>query len=75
MRCSSHAIGSNPLQAAHWPHVMLQWRTTSSPTFQRVTPGPIFHTTPLASLPAMWKSFFVTSSVDTGLPSPAQMPL
>ena len=35
---SSQAIGSKPLHAPHWPHVTLQWRTTSSPTFQRVTP-------------------------------------
>jgi hypothetical protein len=28
--------------------------TTSSPAFQRVTPGPTFHTTPEASEPPMW---------------------
>ncbi len=33
---------------------MLQWMITSSPTFQRVTPSPTFHTIPDASEPPMW---------------------
>ncbi len=33
---------------------MLQWITTSSPGFQRVTPAPTFQTTPEASEPPMW---------------------
>ena len=32
---------------------MLQWTTTSSPGFQRVTPAPTFQTTPEASEPPM----------------------
>ena len=54
--CCVHAIGSSPLHSAHSPQLWLQWMTTSSPTFQRVTPGPTAATTPEASDPPMWKS-------------------
>src|SRR3954464_7285884 len=54
---------------------MLQWMTTSSPGFQRVTPGPTFQTTPLASEPPMWWPYSGWSpyvKTLTGLPSAAQ---
>src|SRR4051795_10139004 len=54
---------------------MLQWITTSSPGFQRVTPGPTFQTTPEASEPPMWWPYSGWSpepNTDTGLPTAAQ---
>ena len=51
----------------------MQCRTTSSPGFQRVTPGPTFHTTPEASEPPMWwSSSGCERKTDTGLPRAAQ---
>src|SRR3954452_18672786 len=47
--------------------------TTSSPGFQRVTPGPTFQTTPEASEPPMWwSSSGCERKTDTGLPRAAQ---
>ena len=47
--------------------------TTSSPTFQRVTPGPTFQTWPEASEPPMWwSSSGWERNTETGLPSDAQ---
>src|SRR5918999_5221816 len=46
--------------------------TTSSPGFQRVTPGPHFHTIPEASEPPMWwSSSGWESNTDTGTPRAA----
>src|SRR4051794_25880672 len=46
--------------------------TTSSPGFQRVTPGPTRQTTPAASEPPMWWSHSgCERKTDTGLPSAA----
>jgi hypothetical protein len=66
MVCRSEAPGST-----RW----LQCTTTSSPTFQPVTPSPMDHTTPDASEPAMWKSRPCALRMLTGSPRPAQMPL
>src|ERR671930_2324446 len=53
---------------------MLQWITTSSHGFQRVTPAPTFQTTPDASEPPMWwpqSGWSPYPNTDTGLPSAA----
>ena len=49
-------MGSSPLHSGHSPQLWLQCTTTSSPGFQRVTPGPTEATMPEASEPPMWKS-------------------
>ena len=51
----------------------MQWITTSSPGFQRVTPSPTFQTIPEASEPPMWWSSLrvVAEAPDTGCPSAA----
>ena len=49
--------------------------TTSSPTFQRVTPSPTFQTMPEASEPPMWwpnSGWSPYVMTDTGWPSAAQ---
>src|ERR671930_768125 len=54
---------------------MLQWITTSSHGFQRVTPAPTFQTTPDASEPPMWwpqSGWSPYPNTDTGSPSAAQ---
>jgi hypothetical protein len=46
---------------------------TSSPGFQRVTPGPVFQTMPDASEPPMWwSSSGCERNTETGWPSAAQ---
>src|SRR5919107_5632578 len=50
---------------------MLQWITTSSPGFQRVTPSPTFQTIPEASEPPMWWSSARWRNTETGWPSAA----
>ena len=50
----------------------MQWMTTSSPGFHRVTPAPTFHTIPDASEPPMWwSSSGWESNTDTGTPRAA----
>src|SRR5437016_6883578 len=49
--------------------------TTSSPTFQRFTWSPTFHTMPEASEPAMWNGSPCILKTLTGLPRAAQTPL
>ena len=75
MRWLVENIGSPPLHSSSSPSSWLQWMTTSSPTFQRVTFEPTAQTMPEASEPAMWKSALCTSNGLIGMPSEAQTPL
>jgi hypothetical protein len=54
MRWVGENIGSPPLHSSSSPSSWLQWITTSSPTFQRLTLSPTAQTMPEASDPAMW---------------------
>src|SRR3954469_4484550 len=71
MRCDGAASGSRPCTSGSSYEAWLQWTTTSSPGFQRVTPSPTFQTTPEASEPPMWWSSAWERNTDTGLPSAA----
>ena len=75
MRWELENIGSPPLHSSSSPSSWLQWMTTSSPTFQRLTLAPTAQTMPEASEPAMWKGFLWPSMGEIGLPSAAQTPL
>ena len=66
------AIGSRPLHSGHSPHDWLQWMTTSSPGFQRGTPGPTAATMPGGVRAADVEVVAVYRKIETGLPIAAQ---
>src|SRR5919199_2830064 len=73
MRWDGAASGSRPCTSGSSYDAWLQWTTTSSPGFQRVTPEPHFQTMPEASEPPMWwSSSGWERKTETGLPSAAQ---